>query len=73
MRSAAEEAAVAAALALELDGSHSAAEVKLRRLGTYRPDLANSIVHSYSNLSWEATQAAREQRLAAKAEPDGSG
>ncbi|KAF9571280.1 hypothetical protein EC968_000776 [Mortierella alpina] len=54
-------------------GSHSAAEVKLRRLGKYRPALANSIVHSYSNLSWEATQAAREQRLAAKAEPDGSG
>ncbi|CAO3570836.1 unnamed protein product [Mortierella alpina] len=74
MRPAAEEAAVAtAAAALELDRSHSAAEVKLRRLGTYRPALANSIVHSYSNLSWEATQAAREQRLAAKAEPDGSG
>ncbi|KAF9989158.1 hypothetical protein BGZ75_007413 [Mortierella antarctica] len=57
----------------DTDGSHSAAEAKLRRLGTYRPALANSIVHSYSNLSWEATQAAREQRLAAKAEPDGSG
>ncbi|KAF9955692.1 hypothetical protein BGZ72_003486 [Mortierella alpina] len=58
---------------LETEGSHSAAEDKLRRLGSYRPALASSIVHSYSNLSWEATQAAREQRLAAKAEPDGSG
>lgn len=46
---------------------------KLRRLGSYRPALASSIVHSYSNLSWEAVQAAREKRLAAKAIASGSG
>ncbi|KAF8934878.1 hypothetical protein BGZ52_002609 [Haplosporangium bisporale] len=50
-----------------------AAIEKLRRLGSYRPALASSIVHSYSNLSWEAVQAAREKRLAAKAIASGSG
>ncbi|KAG0209138.1 hypothetical protein BGX28_010517 [Mortierella sp. GBA30] len=54
-------------------GSSSAAAEKLRQLGSYRPALASSIVHSYSNLSWEATQAAREKRLAAKAELNGKG
>ncbi|KAK3815974.1 MAG: hypothetical protein J3R72DRAFT_503259 [Linnemannia gamsii] len=51
----------------------SAAIEKLRQLGTFRPDMANSIVHSYSNLSWEAVQAAREKRLAAKAELNNTG
>lgn len=50
-----------------------AAIERLRRLGSYRPALASSIVHSYSNLSWEAVQAAREKRLAAKAIASGSG
>ncbi|KAG0337817.1 hypothetical protein BG000_004915 [Podila horticola] len=53
--------------------SDSLAIEKLRRLGSYRPALASSIVHSYSNLSWEAVQAAREKRLAAKAISSGSG
>ncbi|KAG9073051.1 hypothetical protein KI688_000834 [Linnemannia hyalina] len=52
---------------------NSAAIEKLRQLGTFRPDLANSIVHSYSTLSWEAIQAAREKRLAAKAEINNTG
>lgn len=52
---------------------NSAAIEKLRQLGTFRPDLANSIVHSYSTLSWEAIQAAREKRLAAKAELNNTG
>ncbi|KAF9109739.1 hypothetical protein BGX27_007251 [Mortierella sp. AM989] len=56
------------------DGSNStAAEEKSRRLGSYRPALATSIVHSYSNITWEAAQAAREKRLAEKAAPIGSG
>ncbi|KAF9206823.1 hypothetical protein BGZ49_001715, partial [Haplosporangium sp. Z 27] len=50
-----------------------AAVERLKRLGSYRPALASSIVHSYSNLTWEATQAAREKRLAAKGAPNGSG
>ncbi|KAF9330264.1 hypothetical protein BG006_006788 [Podila minutissima] len=55
-------------------GSESSAAIeKLRRLGSYRPALASSIVHSYSNLSWEAVQAAREKRLAAKAISSRSG
>ncbi|KAF9923703.1 hypothetical protein FBU30_006234 [Linnemannia zychae] len=52
---------------------NSAAIEKLRHLGTFRPDMANSIVHSYSTLSWEAIQAARERRLAAKAELNNTG
>ncbi|KAG0286770.1 hypothetical protein BGZ96_009179 [Linnemannia gamsii] len=52
---------------------NSAAIEKLRQLGTFRPDMANSIVHSYSTLSWEAIQAAREKRLAAKAELNNTG
>ncbi|KAF9126494.1 hypothetical protein BGW39_006588 [Mortierella sp. 14UC] len=52
---------------------NSAAIEKLRQLGTFRPDMANSIVHSYSTLSWEAVQAAREKRLAAKAELNNTG
>ncbi|KAF9350310.1 hypothetical protein BGX26_011486 [Mortierella sp. AD094] len=56
----------------DLSNSNAATE-KLRSLGSYRPALASSIVHSYSNLSWEATQAAREKRLAAKAVSNGSG
>jgi hypothetical protein len=52
---------------------NSAAVEKLRQLGTFRPDMANSIVHSYSTLSWEAIQAAREKRLAAKAELKNTG
>ncbi|KAF8925358.1 hypothetical protein BGZ58_000875 [Dissophora ornata] len=56
-----------------VDNSSPAAAEKLRRLGNYRPALASSIVHSYSNLTWEATQAAREKRLAAKAALNGTG
>jgi hypothetical protein len=64
-RSAAAVAAEAGSSIMD-HGSPSASE-KLRRLGTYRPALASSIVHSYTNSqSWEAAQAAREQRLAAK-------
>ncbi|ORZ08822.1 WD40-repeat-containing domain protein [Lobosporangium transversale] len=51
-------------------GSGSGADAaieRLRRPGSYRPALASSIVHSYSNLTWEARQAAREKRLAEKA------
>lgn len=58
---------------LDPESESSAAIEKLRRLGSYRPALASSIVHSYSNLSWEAVQAAREKRLAAKAISSGSG
>ncbi|KAF9413048.1 hypothetical protein BGZ94_000856 [Podila epigama] len=58
---------------LQEANSAAAAIEKLRRLGTYRPALASSLVHSYSNLSWEAVQAAREKRLAAKAAKSGSG
>ena len=49
------------------DHESPAVAEKLRRLGTYRPELASSIVHSYTNSqSWQAAQAAREQRLASK-------
>ncbi|KAG0025475.1 hypothetical protein BGZ82_009991 [Podila clonocystis] len=63
----------ASAQGLDPGSESSAANEKLRRLGSYRPALASSIVHSYSNLSWEALQAAREKRLAAKAISSGSG
>ncbi|KAI7823291.1 hypothetical protein BC939DRAFT_162552 [Gamsiella multidivaricata] len=58
---------------LGLDDANSAAVEKLRRLGTYRPALASSMVHSFSDSSWEATQTAREKRLATKAGPNGTG
>ncbi|KAG0000043.1 hypothetical protein BGZ80_011550 [Entomortierella chlamydospora] len=56
----------------DLSGSNAATE-KSKRSGSYRPALASSIVHSYSNLTWEAIQAAREKRLAAKTASNGSG
>ncbi|KAF9189264.1 hypothetical protein BGZ51_008189 [Haplosporangium sp. Z 767] len=55
------------------DAANASAIEKLRRLGSYRPALASSIVHSYSNLTWEAAKAAREERLAAKAGVGGGG
>ncbi|KAG0054983.1 hypothetical protein BGZ83_009857 [Gryganskiella cystojenkinii] len=65
--SASRSAAAAGSSSSVLDHGSSVVVEKLRRLGTYRPALASSIVHSYTNAqSWEAAQAAREQRLAAK-------
>ncbi|KAG0327082.1 hypothetical protein BGZ99_008422 [Dissophora globulifera] len=58
----------------DLDSSRTSQSGKAKRVGgSYRPALASSIVHSYTNLTWEATQAAREKRLAAKMTSGGTG